>query len=130
MAQALTMTALIVGDYDEAIAFYTGVLGFDLREDTVLSDTKRWVVVGPSESASSLLLARAADDVQRQAIGNQSGGRVLLFLETDDLARDYAIYTQRGVRFLEPPRTETYGIVAVFTDLYGNKWDLIQPSAR
>lgn len=130
MAQVLTLTTLVVRDYDEAIAFYVGKLGFDLREDTPLGETKRWVVVGPQGSAGGLLLARATDETQRQAIGNQTGGRVCLFLETDDFARDHANYQALGVQFLEPPRTEAYGVVAVFVDLYGNKWDLIQPVPR
>lgn len=127
MTQRLALTALLVADYDEAIAWFVGTLGFELREDTGLSDTKRWVVVAPPGAPGGLLLARAADEQQRRAIGNQSGGRVFLFLETDDFERDYQIYRQRGVAFAEPPRHEAYGIVAVFTDLYGNRWDLIQP---
>ncbi|MGY2736198.1 VOC family protein [Sphingomonas sp. UYP23] len=127
MPQRLTLTSLLVADYDPAIAFFVDALGFELREDTALGDEKRWVVVAPPGSASGLLLARAVGDVQVGAVGNQSGGRVLLFLETDDFARDHHAYTQRGVRFVEAPRREPYGIVAVFEDLYGNRWDLIQP---
>lgn len=126
MPQKLSLTALIVRDYDEAIAFYVGTLGFDLREDTRLTAEKRWVVVAPSGSFGGLLLARAADDRQKMAIGDQSGGRVFLFLETDDFKRDHAAYLCKGVRFVEAPRQEAYGTVAVFEDLYGNRWDLIQ----
>ena len=126
MPQNLSLTTLLVRDYDEAIGFYVGTLGFELREDTPLTADKRWVVVAPPGSASGLLLARAANDRQRAAIGDQSGGRVFLFLATDDLARDHAAYSARGVRFLEQPRIEPYGSVAVFEDLYGNRWDLIQ----
>jgi len=127
MPQRLSLTALLVDDYDKALAFYVGKLGFVLREDTPLAPDKRWVVVAPPGSANGLLLARAADDTQREAIGNQSGGRVFLFLETDDFARDHLAYTREGVRFVEVARHEPYGIVAVFEDLYGNRWDLIQP---
>ncbi len=126
--QRLSLTAILVRDYDEAIDFYTGYLGFELREDTRLSDTKRWVVVAPQGSAAGLLLAKAADGPQRGLIGAQGGGRVFLFLETDDFVRDHATYTAKGVQFLEEPRTEAYGTVAVFEDLYGNRWDLIEPS--
>ena len=125
--QRLTLTALLVKDHDEAIAFYAGKLSFDVTEDTQLSAEKRWVVVAPRGDGGSLLLARAADDRQRAAIGEQSGGRVFLFLETDDFARDYADYRAKGVTFIEEPRHEPYGTVAVFMDLYGNSWDLIQP---
>lgn len=127
MPQRLSLTALLVDDYDDAIAFYVGSLGFELREDTVVAEAKRWVVVAPPGGASGLLLARAVDDRQRRAIGDQAGGRVFLFLETDDFARDYEGYIDRGVRFTEPPRHEPYGTVAVFEDPYGNRWDLIQP---
>jgi catechol 2,3-dioxygenase-like lactoylglutathione lyase family enzyme len=113
MPQRLSLTALLVDDYDDAIAFYVGSLGFELREDTVVAEAKRWVVVAPPGGASGLLLARAVDDRQR--------------LETDDFVRDYEGYINRGVRFSEPPRHEPYGTVAVFEDPYGNRWDLIQP---
>ena len=126
MPQRLSLTSIIVDNYDKAISFYVDKLGFELRQDTRLSEDKRWVVVAPRGAASGLLLARAADDRQRRAIGNQSGGRVFLFLETDDFARDHLAYVGRGVIFLEKPRQEDYGIVAVFEDLYGNRWDLIQ----
>jgi catechol 2,3-dioxygenase-like lactoylglutathione lyase family enzyme len=129
MTQRLAMTALLVDDYDRAIAWYVDVLGFALCEDTPVGGEKRWVVVAP-RGGGALLLARAVDDRQRRAIGDQSGGRVFLFLETDDFARDHAAYTARGVRFVEAPRREAYGMVAVFEDLYGNRWDLIQPRER
>jgi catechol 2,3-dioxygenase-like lactoylglutathione lyase family enzyme len=128
MPQRLSLTALLVDDYDRALSFYVGALGFELREDTPLAPDKRWVVVAPPGSANGLLLARAAGERQCEAIGNQSGGRVFLFLETDDFARDHRVYTERGVRFTEPARSEPYGKVAVFEDIYGNRWDLIQPS--
>ncbi len=128
MPQNLKLTVLVVRDYDEAIAFYVGKLGFELRNDEVAGQAKRWVVVGPPGSDSGLLLARASDDRQSRAIGNQTGGRVFLFLETDDFARDHALYCARGIAFLEPPRIEPYGTVAVFEDLYGNRWDLIGPA--
>ena len=127
MHRNLSLTALLVRDYDEAIAFYVGKLGFDLREDTSLGDGKRWVVVAPGSKGGGLLLAQADDARQLEAVGNQSGGRVFLFLQTDDFARDHADYREKGVRFLEEPRYEPYGTVAVFEDLYGNRWDLIEP---
>lgn len=127
MMQRLSQTSLLVAEYDEAIEYFVNMLGFDLREDTALGDGKRWVVVAPQGGSGGLLLARAIGDRQKNAIGHQSGGRVFLFLETDDFARDHLTYTQRGVRFVEEPRHEPYGIVAVFEDLYGNRWDLIQP---
>lgn len=127
MPQRLSLTALLVDEYDTALSFSIGKLGFDLREDTALSDGKRWVVVAPHGAAGGLLLARAVGERQRNAIGDQSGGRVFLFLETDDFARDHFAYTQRGIRFVEAPRREPYGMVAVFEDIYGNRWDLIGP---
>ena len=130
VTQRLSLTALLVRDYDEAIAFYVGKLGFELRVDTPLTAEKRWVVVAPPTDPRGLLLACAVGDRQRQAVGDQSGGRVFLFLETDDFARDYATYRERGVQFIEPPRQEPYGNVAVFEDIYGNRWDLIQPAGR
>ncbi|RFB81016.1 VOC family protein [Methylovirgula sp. 4M-Z18] len=127
MTQKIVLMTLVVRDYDEAIAYYTQKLGFLLREDAQLGDDKRWVVVCPAgASETGLLLAKAQGDAQIAAIGNQAGGRVLLFLQTDDFERDHALYKARGVRFLEEPRHEPYGIVAVFADLYGNKWDLIE----
>jgi catechol 2,3-dioxygenase-like lactoylglutathione lyase family enzyme len=126
MPQRIGLVTVVVNDYDEAISYYVGCLGFALIEDTALSGGKRWVVAAPPGGAGcGLLLAQAADERQLQAIGAQTGGRVFLFLYTDDFARDYAAYRERGVVFSEPPRRETYGTVAVFTDLYGNRWDLI-----
>lgn len=125
----LAHVALIVPDYDEGIAYYTGTLGFDLVEDTPLGGVKRWVTIRPPRApagTTTILLARAADDRQRAAIGNQAGGRVFLFLATDDFARDHAAFTAAGVRFVEAPRHEAYGIVAVFEDRYGNRWGLLQ----
>jgi len=127
MSQRIALTAVLIDAYDTAIAFYVGLLGFDLCEDRRLSADKRWVVVAPPGGGGGLLLARAANARQRAAIGQQSGGRVFLFLETDDFARDHAAYTDRGIVFVETPRHEPYGIVAVFEDPYGNRWDLIQP---
>ena len=122
--------ALIVRDYDEALAFYVGALGFTLVEDTAIpAQDKRWVVIRPPGApadATGLLLARAATPEQAAAVGRQGAGRVFLFLHTDDFARDHARYTAAGVRFLEAPRHEPYGTVAVFEDLYGNRWDLIE----
>jgi catechol 2,3-dioxygenase-like lactoylglutathione lyase family enzyme len=118
--------ALVVRDYDEAIAWYTGMLGFELVEDTDLGAGKRWVLVAPSGGGVQLLLARAVGAEQESRIGNQTGGRVFLFLETDDFARDWAALCARGVTFVRDPVTETYGTVAVFEDLYGNRWDLIE----
>jgi len=127
MRQHLSLTAVVVRDYDEAIAFFVGKLGFELREDTRLDEEKRWVVVAPPGSTeSAILLARAANPGQAQAIGNQSGGRVFLFLATDDFNRDYSAFRERGVKFVREPRREAYGTVAVFEDLYGNRWDLIE----
>ncbi|MBR0957339.1 VOC family protein [Bradyrhizobium japonicum] len=129
MPQHLSLTAVVVRDYDEAIAFFVGKLEFELREDTRLDEEKRWVVVAPPGSdESGILLAKATTPGQEQAIGNQSGGRVFLFLATDDFNRDYKAFRERGVRFLEQPRREVYGTVAVFEDLYGNRWDLIEPT--
>jgi catechol 2,3-dioxygenase-like lactoylglutathione lyase family enzyme len=123
----LTLTALLVRDYDEAIGFYVGKLGFELAEDAEQGGGKRWVVVRPRGSDAGLLLARAVGE-QAARIGDQAGGRVFLFLQTDDFDRDHAAWTAAGVRFLEAPRREPYGTVAVFEDLYGNRWDLIQPA--
>lgn len=125
MPQRLALTALLVADYDPAIAFFTQALGWTLVEDTAMGGDKRWVVVTPADG-SGLLLARAADDGQRAMIGKQGGGRVFLFLETDDFDRDHARMTAAGVRFLEEPRREVYGTVAVFEDISGNRWDLIE----
>ena len=123
----LGLITLVVRDYDEAIAHYCGDMGFKLIEDTAQSPEKRWVVVSPGEGGANLLLAKAADAKQRAAIGNQTGGRVALFLTTDDFDADYARLNQAGIEFLETPRVEPYGKVVVLRDLYGNKWDLIGP---
>lgn len=126
MRQSITAVSLVVRDYDEAIAYYTGTLGFRLLEDTALGGGKRWVRVAPvGADGFALLLARAASPDQVSRIGNQTGGRVFLFLETDDFWRDYRAYQSAGVSFIEPPREADYGTVAVFVDLYGNRWDLI-----
>ena len=125
--QRLALTALLVRDYDEAIAFYVGQVGFDLVEDTDQGGGKRWVVVRPPGSDAGLLLARAVGE-QAARIGDQAGGRVMFFLETDDFARDHTAMSAAGVAFVREPIVEPYGTVAVFEDLYGNRWDLIQPS--
>lgn len=129
MPQYLGQISLLVNDYDEAIEYYTRILDFELIEDTRLSPDKRWVVVKPrgGKSGCSLLLARASTEEQRHYIGNQTGGRVFLFLYTDNFLRDYEKYRLNGVTFLQPVRQEPYGIVSVFQDRYGNLWDLIQP---
>lgn len=120
--------ALIVNDYDEAIRFYTEKLNFTLVEDTVLSDAKRWVLVAPKGATEcGLLLAKAANETQKSRVGNQTGGRVFLFLHTDDFWRDYRQLLSNGIRFVREPQEETYGTVAVFEDLYGNLWDLVEP---
>ena len=131
MKQHISAVTLLVPDYDKAIAYYVGMLGFELIEDTALSPTKRWVVVAPpGNSETGLLLAQADSPDQRQAIGNQTGGRVFLILKTDDFAGDFARFKQAGVAFLEEPRREAYGKVVVFRDAFGNKWDLIEPLAK
>lgn len=128
MTQRIGLITVVVNDYDEAISYYTKQLGFTLVEDTRIAPQKRWVVVAPEGAKQiGLLLARAVNERQRQAVGSQGGGRVFLFLYTDDLRRDYAAYKERGVTFLEEPRQEPYGLVAVFADVYGNRWDLIEP---
>jgi catechol 2,3-dioxygenase-like lactoylglutathione lyase family enzyme len=124
----LARVSLLVHDYDEAIAFYTRVLGFELIEDTALGGGKRWVRVRASGGGAELVLARAVSDAQRARVGDPSGGRVWLFVETDDFAREHARLVAGGVRFCEAPRQEPYGTVAVFEDLYGNKLDLIEPA--
>jgi len=127
MNQALALISYLVRDYDEAIAFFTDKLQFELIEDTP-QENKRWVVVRPrGGSGASLLLAQASTPEQETTIGNQTGGRVFLFLHTDDFQRDYKHMQTHGVQFMEEPRHEAYGTVAVFMDLYGNKWDLVQP---
>jgi lactoylglutathione lyase len=130
MPQKLGYMALVVREYDEAIAFYTNKLKFQLVEDTDLGNGKRWVRVRPPGSTGTdLLLARAVNPEQASRIGNQTGGRVFLFLHTDDFWRDYREMTARSVQFCRPPSEESYGTVAVFEDLYGNKWDLLQLKA-
>ena len=128
MKQFLGLTAIVVTDYDEAIDFYVGTLGFELIEDSYVPEQqKRWVVVAPPGSTESqLLLARAVGDEQSSRVGNQTGGRVFLFLYTDDFWRDYEAYLAKGVEFVRGPKKEPYGTVAVFADLYGNLWDLFQ----
>jgi catechol 2,3-dioxygenase-like lactoylglutathione lyase family enzyme len=129
MTQRIGLVTLVVDDYDEAISYFTRKLGFALVDDTALEDGKRWVVVAPRGAESGLLLAKAVNQRQKQAVGEQTGGRVFLFLHTNDFRRDHAAYKERGVTFVEEPRQESYGTVAVFTDLYGNRWDLIEPKA-
>ena len=130
MRQTLGHVVLVIRDYDEALAFFTGTLNFKVIEDTGLSADKRWVLVAPPGSeGTSLLLARAATPEQTSRIGNQTGGRVFLFLHTDDFWRDYREMTARKVKFIGPPREEDYGTIAVFEDLYGNQWDLLQLKA-
>jgi catechol 2,3-dioxygenase-like lactoylglutathione lyase family enzyme len=126
VSRFIGMITVVVRDYDEAIAWYTKVLGFSLVNDTALSESKRWVIVAPESNGARLLLAKADDDTQKASIGNQTGGRVALFLHTDDFPVDHAKMIEAGVHFLEEPRHEPYGIVAVFEDLYGNKWDLLE----
>jgi catechol 2,3-dioxygenase-like lactoylglutathione lyase family enzyme len=128
MKQNIAHIALLVKDYDEAIAFYTQKLHFTLIEDTILSDTKRWVVVTPPGSTNcSLLLAKASNERQEKSIGNQTGGRVFLFLHTDNIDRDYQNLQENNVAIIREPSSEIYGTVLVFADLYGNLWDLIEP---
>lgn len=130
MNQRLAHIAIVVKDYDEAIEFYTKKLHFNLVEDTPLSETKRWVLVSPPGAEScSLLLAKATNEAQASRIGNQTGGRVFLFLQTDDFHRDYQNLLDQGINIVRPPSLEAYGTVAVFEDLYGNLWDLIEPNA-
>lgn len=124
----LGAVSLLVLDYDEAIGFYVGKLGFGLTSDQDLGEGRRWVTVTPPGGQTALLLAKATTSQQAARIGDQAGGRVWLFLETVDFDRDHAAFSEGGVRFLEAPRTEPYGKVAVFEDLYGNRWDLIQPA--
>jgi catechol 2,3-dioxygenase-like lactoylglutathione lyase family enzyme len=132
MNQSVGQIAIVVRDYDEAIAFYVGTLWFQLIEDTHIPDQdKRWVVVAPrGANTTRLLLARAVGEQQSSRIGNQTGGRVFLFLYTDDFWRDFRAYRDKGVIFVREPRDEPYGTVAVFRDLYGNLWDLLQPATR
>jgi catechol 2,3-dioxygenase-like lactoylglutathione lyase family enzyme len=131
MKQFIAHIALVVKDYDEAVEFYTRKLGFILVEDTILSETKRWVLVRPPGSGDcALLLAKAAKPEQEFMVGNQTGGRVFLFLFTDNFKRDYEAMQEKGIHFVRPPANEEYGTVAVFEDLYGNLWDLIEPSEK
>ena len=131
MNQHIAHIALVVNDYDEAIAFYTQKLHFTLIEDTILSETKRWVLVAPpGQGNCCLLLAKAANEKQTASVGNQTGGRVFLFLHTDDFWRDYNNLLQQGVKIVRPANEEPHGTVAVFEDLYGNLWDLIQPRSN
>lgn len=125
----LALTTLVVDDYDAALAFYVDTLGFALIEDTDLGGGKRWVVVRPGPSGGALLLAQASTDAQRAVVGAQTGGRVGFFLHTDNIQDTIAMWNAKGVQFLETPRREDYGTVVVFVDLYGNKWDLIEPVA-
>jgi catechol 2,3-dioxygenase-like lactoylglutathione lyase family enzyme len=130
MPQHFAQITFLVHDYDEALAYFTQRLSFRLIEDCLRSPTKRWILIAPpGANNTALLLARAATPEQQAAVGRQAGGRVFLFLHTDDFQRDYETYRARGVNFLESPREEPYGTVAVFEDLYGNRWDLIQPRA-
>lgn len=130
MKQSISLIALVVPDYDDAIEFYVDTLGFSLIEDTPQGDGKRWVIVAPPNSLETgLLLARAANEAQTASVGNQAGGRVFLFLKTDDFARDYEAMRKKGVHFEEQPREETYGQVVVFRDPFGNRWDLVQNRA-
>ena len=129
MIPGIVLVTLVVRDYDEALRFYTDKLGFECVEDTDLGGGKRWVRVRPAGlTGAALLLARAADEPQRASVGNQTGGRVAFFLETDDFRRDHAALVAKGVTFSGPPRQESYGVVAVFEDLYGNRFDLIERS--
>ncbi|WP_299458502.1 VOC family protein [uncultured Microscilla sp.] len=128
MTQKIANIVLLVNDYDEAIEFYTKSLGFTLIEDTVMSETKRWVIVSPPGATESrLLLAKAKNEAQKIRVGDQAGQRVFLFLHTDDFWRDYKKMTENKVRFVREPSEEVYGTVAVFEDLYGNLWDLVEP---
>lgn len=128
-SQRIALVSLVVRDYDEALDFFVGILGFELIEDTpVPEQNKRWVVVAPpGRGQTRLLLAQASTPEQAASVGNQTGGRVFMFLYTDDFQRDYQSYRARGVEFVRAPKTEPYGTVAVFRDLYGNLWDLLEP---
>ena len=131
MKQRIAHITIVVNDYDEAITFYTEKLGFKLVEDTKLSETKRWVLVAPAGAKECcLLLAQAANADQQTHIGNQTGGRVFLFLHTDNFWRDYNQMKERGIHFIRPAKQEEYGTVAVFEDLYGNLWDLLEPNDK
>ena len=129
MGQKIAHIALVVNDYDEAIKFYTEKLKFTVIEDTVLTETKRWVLIAPyGSSEGSLLLAKAANDEQKSRVGNQAGGRVFLFLKTDDFQKDYQNLIDNGITIIRKPVKESWGMVAVFADLYGNLWDLVAPA--
>jgi uncharacterized glyoxalase superfamily protein PhnB len=131
MKQYIAQIALVVDDYDDAIAFYTQKIGFELIEDTKLNEEKRWVLVKPKGATeTAILLAKASNTEQESRIGNQTGGRVFIFLYTDNLWRDYQIMVEKGVKFVREPKEEIYGTVAVFTDLYGNQWDLLEPKSK
>lgn len=131
MKQHIAHIALVVDDYDEAIAFYTQKIGFELIEDTKLSEEKRWVLVKPKGAAeTAILLAKAANTEQESRIGNQTGGRVFMFLFTDNFWRDYHLLLEKGVKFVREPKEEVYATVAVFADLYGNQWDLLEPKSK
>jgi catechol 2,3-dioxygenase-like lactoylglutathione lyase family enzyme len=131
MTQSIATVTLVVPDYDEGIAFYCGALGFELVADTPLGGGKRWILVAPGgRRGATLLLAEADGPAQADRVGDQTGGRVAFFLETDDFVRDHAAYCAAGVTFLEEPRHEPYGIVAVFKDAFGNSWDLIEPKRQ
>ncbi len=129
MKQRIAHIALVVKDYDEAIQFYTKKLDFELLEDTKINELRRWVVIAPSGAKECcLLLAKAANEKQIASVGNQTGGRVFLFLFTDDFWRDYNKMVEKEISFIRPPKKEPYGMVAVFEDLYGNMWDLLEPN--
>jgi len=131
MNQKLVQVAIVVNDYDEAIKYYTEKLQFNLIEDTRLSETKRWVLVAPKgDGGLKLLLAKAANEEQQSRVGNQTGGRVFLFLHTDDFKRDYKNLIEKEIKIIREPTIEPYGTVAVFEDLYGNLWDIIEPSVK
>jgi catechol 2,3-dioxygenase-like lactoylglutathione lyase family enzyme len=132
MRQFIAHISLLIPDYDEAIAYFTQVLDFDLIEDKSMGEDKRWVLVRPKgdEKGCNLLLAKASKESQILAIGNQTGGRVFLFLHTDDIERDYKAYTEKGVQFINPPNVQPHGKVAIFKDKYGNLWDLIEAKSK
>jgi catechol 2,3-dioxygenase-like lactoylglutathione lyase family enzyme len=130
MPMRLASVTLLVPDYDEAIAWFTEALGFTLISDVALGKGKRWVVVSPGAGGAEIVLAKPGDERQRARIGDQTSGRVMLFLHTDDFWRDHSAMLDKGLRFVEAPRTEPYGTVAVFEDAWGNRWDLIEPRGR
>ena len=131
MKQHIAHISLVVEDYDDAINFYTQKIGFELIEDTKLSEEKRWVLVKPKGATeTAILLAKAANTEQKSRIGNQTGGRVFMFLYTDNFWRDYHLMVEKGVKFVREPKEEVYATVAVFADLYGNQWDLLEPKSK